>query len=248
MAHEEASDGHAPRSVTTTTGETIELPVRTEATVLGAAFAVPRTAVEELLPVGLEPIRATPTGDAAITLVSVEHRSVGITGVESYNEFALVLPASDRSPSTSALSTLTQAISGYVWSLPVASEPGRALGEEGWGLPTVLAEITHEDTGSVRETTVTVDDDRFATLELTRPPTMERQTESISYARRGRRLHRIPAEIDGAAGLWPLASEVSVSLGDHPAVAPFEEFSLGEHAIARLAVEGTVTVHPGTPV
>ncbi|QAU14021.1 acetoacetate decarboxylase [Halorubrum sp. BOL3-1] len=234
---------------TLSTGHTVELPVRLRATMLGATFAAPTSDVLELLPSGLYPIRATPTGDAAVTLLSVEYHEVGIPGLDPYNEFAVVIPAHHSSPSTVPyVSALLQATNGYVWSMPVTTEPTKAFGIDIWGFPKVVAEITHDDDGSVRTTTVTMDGDRFVTLEVDRPPSIDMNDDGFSYTIKDNNLLKVPNKVDAAAGIWPFSSSVSVSFGDHPKAGPLRNLNLGSRALARVVVDGNTHFHPGERV
>jgi hypothetical protein len=216
---------------------------------LGATFAAPKADVLALLPNGLHPIRATPTGDAALTLLSVEYHEVDIPGLDPYDECAVIIPASHTSPSNVPyVSALTQATNGYVWYLPVTTEPARAFGADIWGFPKMVADITHDDDGSARTTTVTVDGDRFISFEIERPPSIDTTDDGFSYAIKDDQLLRVPSNIDAAAGIWPFSTNVSVSFGDHPKAAPLQSLDLSSRALARVSVDGDVYFHPGERV
>lgn len=237
------------RTETLSTGHTVELPVRTEATMLGATFAAPKSDVSELLPSGLRPIRATPTGSAAVTLLSVEYHEVEIPEMGSYNEFAVLIPASHSSPSkVPYVSALTQATNAYVWYMPVTTEPAKAFGIDIWGFPKVVADITHDDDGSVRTTTVTVDGERFITFEIDRPPSIDLDDDGFSYTLKDGRLLKVPNKIDADAGLWPFSNRVSISFGDHPQADPLRSLDLSSRALARVSVVGDAYFHPGERV
>ncbi len=236
----------AEQTETLSTGHTVELPVRTRTTMLGATFAVPKSGVSELLPSGLRPIRATPTGAAAVTLLSVEYHEVDISGMDPYDEFAVIIPACHASPSSVPyVSAMTQAANGYVWYMPVTTEPAKAFGIDIWGFPKVVAEISHNDEGSVRTTTVTVDGDRFLTFEIDRPPSMERSDEGFSYTVKDDRLLKIPNTIDADAGLWPFSTAASVSFGNHPKAQLLQSLDLSSRALARVSLDGDAYFYPG---
>ncbi|WP_435063702.1 acetoacetate decarboxylase family protein [Halobaculum sp. EA56] len=237
------------RVVTISTGHRVELPVRLRAQMRGATFAAPFGPVADLLPEGLEPIRATARGHAAVTLLSVEYRDVDVPGLDPYDEFAVVVPAGHDSPAAVPyLSALTRATDGYVWYMPVTTEAARAFGVDVWGYPKVVADITHEDDGSVRETTVTVDDDRFATLEVARPPSFDTEDTGSTYTVENGRLYEVPSRIDADLGGWPFSTEVSVSFGDHPRAAPLRSLDLGPRALGRFVLDGEVYFHRAEPV
>lgn len=243
------TDATEEKVVTISTGHTVELPVRLQATMLGATFPAPADDVAALLPDGLEPIRATATGDAAVTLLSVEYDDVGIPDLEPYDEFAVIVPASHTTPARIPyVSALTQATNGYVWYMPVTTEPSKAFGIDIWGYPKVVADITHDDDESVRKTTVTVDDDRFVTLEIDRPPSFDTDDTGVSYTVKDGRVLKVPSTIEAEAGLWPFSTNVSVSFGDHPKADPLRSLDLGSRALGRISLEGDVYFQEGEPV
>lgn len=247
----ETSGRGAPvqQTVSISTGHTVELPVGLRATMLGATFAVPSGDVGGLLPDRLQPIRATPTGKASVTLLSVEYHDVAVPGMDAYNEFAVIIPASHASQSTVPyVSALLHATNGYVWYMPVTTEPARAFGTDIWGFPKVVADITHDDDGTGRETTVTVDGRRFVTFEVDRPPSVDRHDRGFSYTVADGRLHEVPNEIDADVGLWPLSTSVSVSFGDHPKAERLRSLEFGTRALGRVSLDGEVSFFPGKAV
>lgn len=251
MAIERSSgvDPGVERTETLSTGHTVELPVSTRATMIGATFAVPRADAAALLPEGLAPIRATPAGAAALTLLSVEYHEVAIPGMDPYDEFAVVVPASHTSPSTVPyVSAARQATNGYVGYMPVTTEPAKAFGVEIWGFPKVVADITHDEEGSTRTTTVTVDGDRFVTLEVGRPPSIDMEDDGVSYTVKDGQLLEVPNRVEADVGIWPFSTDVSVSFGDHPEAARLDSLGVGPMALSRLSVEGEARFYPGRPV
>lgn len=235
--------------LTLSTGQTVHLPLETEATVVGAVYAVPRARAASMLPDGLAPLRVTPTGRAAVTVLSVEYHDIGVEGIDPYDEFGIVVPATHGTPSAVPLvSTLRGGPSGYVSSLPVTTEPARALGVEVWGYPKVVAAIDHRDEGSTRKTTVSVDGECLLSLSVDRPRTRSVAVDAASYAVRDGTLLRIPAEIDAEAGAWPLTGGVSLALGDHERADTLRTLDLGGRALARIGIEGSVTYGAGEPV
>lgn len=235
--------------VTLSTGQTVDLPLVTEATMLGAVFPAPREAVYDLLPAGVEPVRATPGGRAAVTLLSVEYHHVGVDGIQPYDEFGVILPAVEASTRTVPfVSALSRATSGYVWYLPVTTEPARALGVDVWGYPKVVADVAHDDEGSRRRTTVTEDGDHVLTLEVARPPSLSAGLDGYNYTVRDGGLLRVPTDVDGELGGWLLSDAVSVTFGDHDRADVLRDLDLGGRALARLFVEGRAVFHRGEPV
>lgn len=216
---------------------------------LGAVFAAPRQQVTALLPDELQPMRVTAGGKAAVTFLSVEYHRIGNGEIDPYNEFAIILPAVHESTTTIPyLSALTQETSGYMWCLPVTTEPAKALEVDIWGFPKVVADITHEDAVTRRRTTVTVDGERFITFETTRPPSIETQDDGYTYTVKDGELLRVPNEVDGEVGVWPFSDEVSVSFGEYHRAEPLRGLDIGDRALARVSVEGEARFYPGEPL
>lgn len=235
--------------ITLSTGETVTLPLSTEATMLGAVFAAPRQQVTALLPDELQPMRVTANGEAAVTFLSIEYHRIGNGEIDPYDEFAIILPAV-HGPTTTIpyLSALTQGSSGYMWYLPVTTEPAKALGVDIWGFPKVVADITHEDTDARRRTTVTIDGERFITFETARPPSLETRDEGYTYTIKDDELLRVPNVVDGEVGIWPFSDVVSVSFGEYHRAEPLRELDISDRALARVSVEGEARFYPGEPV
>ena len=249
MGREGISSNPDSRTVRISTGHTVHLPVELEASMLGATFAVPEAVIAEFLPDRLTPLTATPTGKAAITLLSVHYRSVDIDGMEPYDEFAVIIPAiHEQSTAVPYLSAMMNATNGYVWFMPVTTEPARAFGVDIWGFPKVVGDITHRETGTGRETTVSIDGEQFISFEAEYPPTIQRQDDGNSYTVKDDRLLRVPSEVDAAVGLWPMSSSVSVRFGEHPKAEQLRSLDLGSRALARLSLDGTVSFFSGEPV
>ncbi len=249
-----ATSGHSEpgtdgEPITLSTGHSVRLPVDLEATMVGATFAAPRDAVADLLPTGLRPIRATARGAAAVTLLSVEYHAVGVPDMDPHDEFAVILLAHHDDPAgVPYVSPILEATNGYVWYMPATTEPSRAFGDEVWGFPKVVGDVDHTDRGDVRETTVTVDGERFVTFAVDRPPAVSTDDEGLSYTIRDDRLHRVQSDIDAAIGAWPFSSGVSVSFGKHPKADPLRSLDFGGRALARVSLDGTVSFRRAIPV
>lgn len=237
------------RTVSISTGHTVELPATLCGTMFGATFAAPRRAVAELLPDRLQPTRAPPSNKAAVTILGAEYRAVSVPGIEPYDELAVIIPASHASGSVaSSVSALTHPTDGYVWYMPVTTPHAKAFGIDVWGFPKVVADITHTDSGSVRETTVTIDNERFVTLSVRQPPSVHTRTNGFSYTALEGDVFRVPNRIDADVGGWPLSTDVSVSFGDHPKAAPLRALDLGDRALARAFLDGEVRFFQKHPV
>jgi hypothetical protein len=235
-------------TVTLSTGQTVEIPLSARATIVGAVFSARRRAVDALLPEGVRPIPATPRGRAAVTLLSVEYHALD-AAIEPYDEFGVIVPAVHESPPTVPyLSALWHATSGYVHVLPVTTDSARALGVDVWGYPKVVADVTHEDRGARRRTTVTLDGERFVTVAVERPPTVPVSRRGYNYTVDGGDLREVPTEFDGEMGGWPFSGRVAVDFGRHERARELDRLDLRRRALGRVAASGTVRFHPGVPI
>lgn len=243
------SEPRTERTETLSTGHRVEVPLTTEATMTGAVLSADRRAVREYLPDGLRPVRLTATR-AGVTLLCVEYHRIGRgTGITPYNEFGVLLPAvhGSREP-LPYVSILTRGVGGYVWYLPVTTEPARALGAEIWGYPKEVADITHEDDGSERRTVVDVDGQRFIEVAIDRPPTVRWRDSSSSYTVRDGQVLREELALDGEFGGWPYGGGVSYTLGDHPRAEMLRSLDIGDRPLLRFAAETEFVIGEGTPV
>lgn len=229
------------------TGHEVTLPLVTEATVAGAALSARYDVAESLLPDGLTPVR-TVGRRAAVVLFCVEYHRIGDDAIAPYDEFAVMLPATTAGWRPSLLPLLTRAAGSYIWSLPATTEPARALGDEIWGYPKTVADITHRDDATRRETTVVEDGDRVATVSIDWPRIWERRGRTESYAIREGRLERTPIEFQGKLGVAPLSGRVDVDLGDHEQADTLRSLELGTRSVLRFSLEGRITYGAGRPV
>jgi len=238
------SDGDRVRL---STGHEVTLPLVTETTVAGAVFSARYDVAESLLPDGLTPVRTT-ARRAAVVLLCVEYHRIGDDAMAPYDEFAVMVAATHEGWRPPLLPLLTRAAGSYVWSLPVTSEPARALGDEIWGYPKTVADITHRDDATRRETTVVEDGDRVATVGIDWPWTWERRESIESYAVREGQLERTPVVFQGKLGAAPLSSRVDVDLGDHERADTLRSLDLGTRSVLRFSLEGQITYGAGRPV
>lgn len=233
--------------VTLSTGHTVELPLSTAASMVGAVVPARRDPVADLLPDGLAPLQLGPDW-AAVTVIAVDYDRIGDDAMEPYDEFSVLVPAVEDTSRSALATLLSRGFGGYVWYMPVTTEPGRALGEEVWGYPKVVADVDHEDTASARRTTVSVDGETVISVELGRPPALGTETTGLSYSVKGGQLLREELELGGDVGLWPTASEIDVELGGHPRADALRSLDLGDRAVLKLVAEGEFVIHPGEPV
>lgn len=241
-----AVGGTNGRSEVLSTGHQVELPLSTHATMTGVVLSASPGAVRELLPTGLTPVRAT-RNRAAVTLLCVDYDRIGSdSGITPYNEFGILIPAThDNSRTLPYVSVLTRGVSGYVWSLPVTSEPAKALGVDIWGYPKEVADITHEDDGSTRRTSVHIDDQHLIDVTVDRPPMVSLSLSSVSYTSKDGSVLCEELELNGEIGVWPYSSNISYTLGDHPRAQRLKELDLSDRALMRFAADTEFVIHEG---
>ncbi|WP_420182793.1 acetoacetate decarboxylase family protein [Haloarcula sp. KBTZ06] len=229
------------------TGHEVTLPLVTEATVAGAVLPARYDVAESLLPDGLTPIRAT-ARRAAVVFLAVEYHRIGDDAMVPYDEFAVIVAATPDGRRPPLIPLLTRDVGGYVWSLPVTTEPARALGDEIWGYPKTVADISHRDGATRRETTVVEDGDRVATVSIDWPRTWERRETVESYAVREGRLERTPIEFRGKLGVAPLSDRIDVDPGDHERADTLRSLDLGTRSVLRFSLDGRIAYGAGRPV
>jgi hypothetical protein len=240
----ELTDGDRVRL---STGHEVTLPLVTEATVAGAVLPARYDVAAALLPDGLTPVRAT-ARRAAVVLLCVEYHRIGDDAMAPYDEFAVMIGATPDGHKPPLMPLLTRTAGSYVRSLPVTSEPARALGDEIWGYPKTVADITHRDDATGRETTVVEDGNRVATVGIGWPQTWERRESIRSYAVREGQLEWTPVVFQGQLGAAPLSKRVDVDLGDHKRANTLRSLDLGARSVLRFSLEGRITYGAGRPV
>lgn len=242
-----AGEGGTPDSVVLSTGQTVHLPLELSATVTGGAFTASLGGVRELLPEGLAPVRVAPDRGAVVVL-SVAYDAVGVDGLDPYDEVGVIVPAAEgRGLSASRRSAFTSP-GGYVWHLPVTTEPACALGVDVWGYPKTVAEIDHESVDGRRRTTLREDGDHVLTLTVDRPRTVGTSLSASSYTVHEGRLLREPVSLFGRVGVWPLTRGATLELGDHWRADRLRSLSIGGRALARLYADVEGRIGPGVPV
>lgn len=237
----------APYSETLSTGQTVSVPLETEASIAGVLLST-STAVEGLLPETLQAVRLTPTR-SAVLLLSVEYHRIGDGEIEPYNEVGIMIPTVPESASTlPVVSGLSRALGGYVWQLPVTTAPGCTLGREIWGYPKSVAEIDISTTDRITQTTLAVDGEHVLSLAVERPPTRPVTLSTASYTMANGECCRTGLEFDGQLGMRPLSRRVDWELGSHPWAETLASLALGSRALARFGGECLFRIGQPQPV
>lgn len=233
------TEGDAPpeRTVELASGHEVRLPLSTTATMTGALFVASADAAEELVPTPLRPVRVTPAR-TLVLLLTVEYRRVDRNQFDPYDEVGIFVPAVPDGVGLSR-AILDGGLGGYTWQLPVTTEPARALGEC-WQFPKTVADITVEDEGGRRRTTLTVDGERVFTSEIRRPRTIPVRLSARSYTDADGTVRRVPVGIDGRGGVVPGGSHVD--LGTHTWADQLRVLGVDSGGLCALAFDGEFVV------
>lgn len=233
---------------TLSTGHTVQVPLTLAARITGAAFPAPLARVRDLLPDGLRPLRVTPRR-GAVTVLSVDYRRIGDDAMAPYDELSVQIPAVEDGRSTvPVVSGWLGCTSGYVWDMPVTTEPAKALGVEVWGYPKEVADVSIEHGPSRTRTTVDVDGQRLLSTTVKRPPSVSLRLSGHSLSELDGDLIRADTAVEGEVGAWPASERASVAFGDHPRARTLRDVGLGGRAVQRLAADCRFTLGPPRPV
>lgn len=194
------------------------------------------------------PIRATPSR-AAVTVLAVRYDRVGEDTIEPYDEVGVLLPAVETGTRTwPYLSVLRRAVSGYVWTLPVSTEPARAFGVDIWGYPKFVADFECWEEGRTRRMTVSADGERVLSVTARRPPMLPAQLSGYNFTVRDDQLLREETRLSGRVGLWPGGATARLSFGDHPLGRELAAVDIGDRPLCTIAADCTFEINEGLPV
>ncbi|ELY45161.1 acetoacetate decarboxylase family protein [Natronorubrum sulfidifaciens] len=200
--------------VTLSTGHEISLPLDLSFAIGGAVVPARRRRLETLLPADLSAVAIAP-GVGCVVLAGIHYHRVGgssddtdsravdaDTGLEPYDEFAVIIPAVRGGRTTLPVTQLVGTeLGGYVHWLPVTTEPSVALGREIWGYPKERAAISVTPGPHGTHTAVDGSDGRWVRLEVSRPrtriTTMRRDWSLWSYTTLHGQLIRTRARLRG---------------------------------------------------
>ncbi|QSG11542.1 Acetoacetate decarboxylase [Halapricum desulfuricans] len=232
---------------TISTGHTFQLPAQLSASIVGAVFSADRGAVATLLPAGLEPIRATRTR-AALTVLAVTYDRVGEDTIDPYDEVGVLIPAVETGTRTwPYLSGLRRGVSGYVYTLPVSTEPARAFGVDIWGYPKLVAEIDLRDTGRIRHATVIADGQQIISFEGWRPPTIPARLSGYNYTVKDEQLLREKTRLSGSVGMWP-RGHAELAFGKHPIGQRLANVAVDERPLYTVAADCDFEIEAGSAI
>ncbi|AWB27696.1 acetoacetate decarboxylase family protein [Halococcoides cellulosivorans] len=230
------------------TGHTVGVPLDLEATITGAVFAAPLDDLRAMVPDGLRPVRLTPRR-GGITILSVDYHRIGDDAMAPYNEVSIQIPATrEGSRTVPVVSGLLGATGGYVWAMPVTTEPAKALGREVWGYPKTVADIAIDHGERATQTTVSLDGDRVLTMDVTRPPAVPLRVRGHTYTELDGRLVREDTAIRGRVGAWPLSQGATVEVGSRGFARQVPEEWFDGRALLRLAADCRFRIEAPRPV
>jgi hypothetical protein len=229
------------------TGQTVDLPLQCEFTMVGGLFPASYERLAEQLPSDrLSPIHIAPrTG--VVAFISIEYHRIG--EFEPYNEFGVVIPVTcDAAVTAPVAEVVGTALGGYVHYLPVTTEPSVALGTEIWGYPKELADITIQDGGKIRRTTVSINEEPVVRLDVQRAWTRQQQMTVHSYTNHDGELLRTQADLAGPFAVRPFSQQASYRLGEHRRAAELGRLGLRDRPLGRLyASHMRARIHAGEP-
>ncbi|WP_148263675.1 acetoacetate decarboxylase family protein [Halopiger xanaduensis] len=253
------SDGDRSR-VRLSTGHTVSLPLELSFAMGGVVVSARRRVLESVLPSKLEPLAIAP-GIGCVALVGIRYRQVGRdggTGLEPYDEFAVIVPAVRGSRTRLPLAQLFGGeLGGYVHRLPVTSDASVALGREIWGYPKERGALTVADTprgiriavggrDSGPGNDANGGDEPAVRLAVPRPRIGGRHRDLTlrSYSTKDGTLRRARARVRGELAIGP---PVGASLSVAPELA--SEVGLWQRPIARLyGSDVRARLHEGVPL
>ncbi|MFD1642040.1 SDR family NAD(P)-dependent oxidoreductase [Halohasta litorea] len=225
------SDAESTRRLST--GQEVSVPLSTHASISGVVLSASAEGVGSLLPSRLAPVRLTPRR-GMVVIMSVDYSRIGRGEIDPYDEVAIMIPAVPDTGRLPLLSALSGGVGGYVWQLPVTTEPACALGREIWGYPKSVAEIDIANDDGVTRTRLAVEGQHVLSLAVEQPPTRDRELSLSSYTVRDGELQQIPNTFSGELGLWPLGRRADWSLGEHAWADSLRSVDLGSRPLARF--------------
>ena len=243
------ADGQSPSADSTvrlSTGQTVSVPLRTHASISGVVLSADAAALAALLPESLVPVRLTPSR-SAVTIMSTSYETVDDGELEPYNEVGILFPTVQRNSSRGmpVVSALSETLGGYVWQLPVTTEPSVALGQEIWGYPKSLADIDISTAEGVTRAELSVDGETVLSLAVAQPPMRSRRLSLSSYTLLDGQLCRTDLTFAGDLGVRPLSTRADWTVGDHPWGQQLASLDIGSRPVARFGGDCKFTI--GSP-
>lgn len=223
------------------TGHDVTLPLACRARLGGVVFAADWAPLRAALPPDLTPLRVGPRR-GAVTVVGIDYRAVGT--LDPYREVAVIVPVA--SDGIGGVPTSLSGIGGYVVDLPVTTEPARALGDEVWGFPKSVTDISVEATP--RSLSVVLSDENRRDVELSVSPGETRarriRQRLTAFAHLDDRLVRVPVDLDAEVRVSTTGEGVQLARGRGRYAAVLRDLGLRPSVYAQfVASHAEATIH-----
>ena len=191
---------------------------------MGAAFPVPVTKVQKVLPSEkLKPVETTPEM-ATVALIAAEVRIVDSMG--PYNEFDVMIPVTYETADN------VSRPSGYFCLyIPVTTEEALVGGVEIYGYPKFLAEISFEEAGEIRRCRVRAGGKSIITLEVVKSATEPQSYDNYTYTIKDGQLLRTLYQVQGQNSTNYTKGGASFTLGDHPIAAELSSLEMDKVSV-----------------
>jgi Acetoacetate decarboxylase (ADC) len=225
------------------TGARINLPERYyDWSWMNAFFTAPAAKVQRLLPTKkLKPLLIMP-GISMVALTAMEYRK--IADVASYNEFSIAVPVQyEPTVNVPGLPVLFHPLFSprwyrkfgmYVRHLPVTSQEALDFGVEIWGYPKIVAEISFEETDTIRRCRLRAGGKDIVTLDVMKMATKAQYIDLYTYTVKDGQLLRTLVQTQGQYGITRLPGGASCTLGDHPIAEELKSLGMGRMAMGRF--------------
>jgi hypothetical protein len=224
------------------TGHDVTLPLACRARFGGAVFAADWAPLRAALPPDLTPLRVGPRR-GAVAVVGLDYRAIG--SLDPYREVAVIVPVA--SDGVGGLPTSLSGIGGYVVDLPVTTEPARALGDELWGFPKSVADISVEGTPGSLSVVLSDENRRDVEFSVSPSATRARRTRQrlTAFAHLDDRLVRVPVDFDAEVRISTTAEGVRLARGRGRYAAVLSDLGLRPRVYAQfVASHADATIHP----
>lgn len=213
-----------------------------------ANFPASARKIRRLLPTdSLEPVEIVP-GVAVVTLAAFEYRTMAT--LQPYREVAVMMPVrfepESRVPLLPLLWPDDYDVGFWVHHLPVTTQEACDVGVGVWGLPKVVADITFQDVGWMRECTLREDGQHVLTLSATLGEPRAAARQFYAFSMHNGQLLKSLVDTRAQYYEWKVPGRASFRLGTHDVAQDVRELDVQNFAIAGLtAFSARSRLHPG---
>lgn len=190
-------------------GTNMRFPLRYyDWSMIAACFPAPAVQIQKILPGShLKSVQLAP-GIAAVHVMAFEFRQIDT--LAPYNELAIMIPV-DYQPKRNG-SALPGA---YAYYLPVSTVESCRVGNEVWGFPKVLADVSFDNTDGMCYCRVSSEGKEVISLQVKTLVTAPKAWESYYYTVKDGSLLRTRIQIEGKNGEAVTDGGASFTLGPH---------------------------------